>query len=91
MKKFEDVEIGDVTFSCDDNMYAGHVLAKGSFKELSKKYSTNWSVEDLEEFGIDTDEEGCVAITQNPNNTMEGFTDYIFFYGEEPCFVYCKE
>lgn len=94
-KPFSEVRIGDPAFSCEDHYYQGSVIAKGKFKDLvDMGYESTCEEEEEDEmeelFGIDGIPEECVAISQNPEDTLEGFTSLIYFYDVDPSSVYCK-
>lgn len=89
-KPFSEVKVGDFTVDCDCNEYAGKILAKGTFPELVKKYCSTVSVEELLDMEMaqeEIDTWDCVAISQEPGNTLEQYDNLIFFYDCDPSSV----
>jgi len=81
IKKFEDVQIGDNAYDLEFFQLQGTILAKGSWKELEEKYQSTCTSEELEDFGMEKEFlNKCVAISQNPDNTLEGYTSLIYLY-----------
>jgi hypothetical protein len=90
IKSFEDVQIGDSAFSYGEKEFEGHILAKGTFDELYKKYQSTWTREDLEEEELEWLEEEmeeCVAVSQDPKDTLEQYTSIIYVYNYDPITV----
>lgn len=88
-KSFKDVQVGDLAFSCDTHRYEGHVLAKGTLRELIDQGFACVYMEDEEVQDILN--EPAVAVTQNPDQTLERFENFIYLYDFDPSSVYCKK
>ena len=91
IKPFKDVEKSDLAYNCNTEEFEGVVLAKGTFEELYKKYDSAWGPEDIKDDDLMQveDMKECVAITQNPEDTIECYTNLIFMYNYDPSSVEC--
>lgn len=91
-KTFDQVKIGDKAFDCNINEFQGNVLAKGTYKELEDaNFGSVISYEEILQEGYleEKDLTQCVAISQDPNETLEQFTSFIYMYDFDPSSVVC--
>ncbi|MFW6281274.1 MAG: hypothetical protein ACOC1O_00560 [bacterium] len=91
IKTFDEVKVGDPAFRNSDFEFEGNVLAKGTFDELYDKYESAYGREELEEImdEEEIDDLECVAVSQDPKESLEGFRSQIFVYNTDPSSVFC--
>ena len=89
IKDFSEVQIGDEAFNdCGELM--GRVLAKGRYIDLEKDYDCVQSAEEIIADGIEDSElQQCVAVSEDPSSTLEGYTSMIYLYNVDPSSAYC--
>ena len=90
-KTFDEVQIGDIAYDNDCYEPIGKVLAKGSFFDLQKEYDCTSSAEEILEEGYvePSDLNLCVAVSQNPKDSLEGYKSLIFLYDFDPSSAIC--
>jgi hypothetical protein len=89
IKLFEEVEVGEPAYFCSDDIFMGLVLAKGKFSELVKNYETVCSIEDIKEAIEAGYIDEFIAVSQNPEDTIEGFENLIMMYDQDPSSCFC--
>jgi hypothetical protein len=87
-KAYEDIKPGDMVFNIDDYR-EGKVIAKGTFQELEGLYNTTNNWEDFNiDLGMSHDNNEFLAVTQDPCESLEQFTNLIFMYDGHTAIVY---
>lgn len=78
VKTWKEVRLGDPAYVY--GYYEGAVLDKGTFRELKARgWQTPFDIEEASTM-LDVDARNYVAVSQNPHDTIEGYTSGIFLY-----------
>ena len=84
IKPYQDIQIGDKVYHCENNVYVGMVIWKGKAIDLDKNKFIDWEMETEE---IDRNY-NLVIISEDTGLVYDG--DTLYNYDNDPCGVYSK-
>jgi hypothetical protein len=84
IKPYQDVQIGDKVYHCENDDYVGVVIWKGKATELDENEFISWEME-AEEIDEHFD---LVLISEDMESI--GNWDTLYNYNNDPCGVYSK-